>query len=394
MADEQKPAQPSTALMAVEKPTPMREMLSVLKDTGDPELFKFFARDIIEREVATARYGEDSRLARVFAASGAFDGISGTEVGVALAMTKIQLGRSWNMQPADAMEAINFINGRPSVATRYLGAKMQDAGISWDIEWSEDDKGACVGCSLHLKRWSPGSNQFEPIMGRVNGIDKQAVVSFTKKDAETAIIHEKGKEIRLIDKWNFKSWASDMYFARCVSRVRVRYAPNILSGILTREEAEDSGDTTGSPNGTGSARLAAASSAKIEDIGKRLVEAKGKGVVVFGSIDTPVQDVKAEEAKTAEATTSEPAKTDTDKAPWKERTEMYKFMSEMSSPATGIGKADYDRLMSEHKLDYSKMKFDAPETLACYRAMQARLAEIKKAPATDAPAGKNTGFAF
>lgn len=120
--------------------------------------------------------------------------------------------------------------------------------------------------------------------------------------------------------------------------------------------------------GNGSVQAALASHEKMADIGEKLA-----------------------------AASTAPAKTDpqpTDKAPWKERTEMYKFMSEMSSPATGIGKADYDRLMSEHKLDYSKMKFDAPETLACYRAMQARLAEIKKAPATDAPAGKNTGFAF
>src|ERR1039458_2129418 len=116
----------------------MRDMLAVLKDTGDPDLFKAFARDIIEREVAAARFGEDGMLARVFAASGAFDGIDGSQRGISMAMTKIQMGRSWNMQPADAMEAVFFINGRPSVATRYLGAKIQDAGVSWDIEWDQD----------------------------------------------------------------------------------------------------------------------------------------------------------------------------------------------------------------------------------------------------------------
>lgn len=244
MADEpqqQTDQKNETALMVpTERATPMREMLTVLKETGDPDLFKAFAHDIIEREVAAARFGQDGQLARVFAGSGVFDGIDGSQKGVALAMTKIQLGRSWNMPPADAMEAIFFINGRPSVATRYLSAKIQDAGISWDIEWDEDAAGVCTGCHLHLKRWAPGPNKYEPIMGKVNGKDQQAVVSFTKKDADNAVITEKGKQIKLSEKWNFQSWPADMYFARCISRVRTRYASNILSGVLTREEAEDS----------------------------------------------------------------------------------------------------------------------------------------------------------
>lgn len=241
MADEQQAEQKTeTALMVpIERATPMREMLTVLKETGDPDLFKAFAHDIIEREVAAARFGQDGQLARVFASSGVFDGIDGSQKGVALAMTKIQLGRSWNMPPADAMEAIFFINGRPSVATRYLSAKIQDAGISWDIEWDEDSAGTCTGCHLHLKRWS--GNKYEPIMGKVNGKEQQAIVSFTKKDADNAVITEKGKQIKLSEKWNFQSWPADMYFARCISRVRTRYASNILSGVLTREEAEDSG---------------------------------------------------------------------------------------------------------------------------------------------------------
>lgn len=245
MADEQQqqnePKTETALMVPIERTTPMREMLTVLKETGDPDLFKAFAHDIIEREVAAARFGQDGQLARVFAGSGVFDGIDGSQKGVALAMTKIQLGRSWNMQPADSMEAIFFINGRPSVATRYLSAKIQDAGISWDIEWDEDSSGVCTGCHLHLKRWNPSVNRYEPIMGKVNGKDQQAIVSFTKKDADNAVITEKGKQIKLSEKWNFQSWPADMYFARCISRVRTRYASNILSGVLTREEAEDSG---------------------------------------------------------------------------------------------------------------------------------------------------------
>lgn len=229
-----------TAIAVAQPRYPMREMLATLKEMNDPELFKAFAHDIIEREVASARFGQDWQLARVFASSGAFDGIQGTEQGVALAMTKIQLGRSWNMETADAMKSVFFINGRPSVESVYLAAQMQNAGLGWDLEWDEVD-GTCTGCHLHLKRWNPAAKRFDPVMGKVNGVDKQAVVSFTKKDADNAWIYENGKKIRLSEKFNYQSWGQDMFYARCISRVRTRYMPNVLSGVMTREEAEDAG---------------------------------------------------------------------------------------------------------------------------------------------------------
>ena len=53
------------------------------------------------------------------------------------------------------------------------------------------------------------------------------------------MIWEKGKQIKLSDKWNFQSWTEDMYFWRALSKFRRRHAPNVLRGAITREEAEE-----------------------------------------------------------------------------------------------------------------------------------------------------------
>jgi hypothetical protein len=334
----------------------MREMLTVLKETGDPELFKAFARDIIQREVARARFGEDSQLAMVFAGSGAFDGIDGSERGVSMAMTKIQMGRSWNMEPSDAMESIFFITGRPSVATKYISAKIQDAGIGWDIEWLEE-KDVCVGCRLHLKRWNPSTGKYDPITERVNGTERQAMVSFTKRDADQAMVHEKGKMIKLSEKWNFQSWPADMFFARCVSRVRTRYCPNVLSGVLTREEAEDSVTVDTAPLAIASARdtatterAATATQQKQESVANQLKERKAQA-----------------SAAPATATAAAPQAAATPQvSPWTERAGMN---SKINAEKKRLGEEVFGKIQSEHGIMLGSLDHADPKALAFYAAL-------------------------
>ena len=398
---QQSPDQ-TQALVPV-RSTPMREMLTILKETGDASLFQQFATDIIQRELAVARFGQDSQLARVFAASGAFNGINGTDQGVALAMTKIQLGRSWNMEIADAMKSVFFINGRPSVESSYLAAQMQNAGISWDIEWDEDNTKRCTGCHLHLKRWNPDTKKFDPIMGKVNGVERQAVVSFTKMDADTAMVFENGKTIKLSEKFNYQSWPGDMYFARCVSRARTRYCPNVLSGVMTREEAEDAGDGTQQVTGTsrGAERAALASATKLDEIGKKLEAAKPKPEPAapvqptVSSGASPVSDDAATQAAAPPpAATAQPSNVvsiSPDKAPWaavagKERPTMVKLYSEI---AQAVGKPAFEEIMTRHDFQWSeipKTPWDSPKVLACYREMEARV----KAPKVETAAVAET----
>ena len=236
-ADPVKDIKPSEQQVVTTRP--MLEVLGIL--SKDADLAKIYAREVVQQEVARALYDQDGRLARVFAMSGYFDDINGSTLEQALsqAMTKIQLGRSWQMQPADAMQHVYFTNGKPNVQNEFLAARMRDYGLDWDIEWFRSDKGICIGCSLWMKRRNPATGLYEPIMERENGQSSQARVTFTKKDADEAMIWEKGKQIRLSEKWNYKSWPEDMYYWRCVARARRRYATNVLTGALTRDEADE-----------------------------------------------------------------------------------------------------------------------------------------------------------
>jgi hypothetical protein len=356
--------QPETALAPVQKSYPMREMLTILKETGDAELFRSFAHDIIEREVAQSRFGQDAQLARTFAESGAFDGISGTNQGVALAMTKIQLGRSWNMAVSDAMKSLFFINGRPSVESSYLAAKMQDAGLSWDIAWDQDKDGTCTGCHLHLKRWNPDTKKYDPITGAVNGVTSQAVVSFTKRNADNAMVFEGGKKIRLSEKFNYQSWGEDMYFARCVSRVRTRYAPNVLSGVMTREESEDAGDGS-KPSGAEVKTLE-----KAADISDRIRQQKALSAVPAATAQTKASPAPAAAAEppapgptvnvpaAAPAQPAAPAPKPAVGVTWSDRTSMNSAFKQQQER---IGRAAFDALVSKNGIMFGSLKHDDPK---------------------------------
>ena len=227
------------------------ELLELIIAAG--ENAQSYAKQVVEGELAKDAFNQDQRLAKIFATSGVFADIKGTTElqAIATAMTKIQLGRSWGMSPADAMQFIYFTNGRPAVMTEAFAAKLKEAGYDWDtaFHWAVDkDRKTrrCVGCTILPKRWNPETKRYEQMMAKERSDsgalqDVQLEVSFTKEDADGAMIWEKGKQIKLSEKWNFQSWSEDMYFWRALSRFRRRYAPNVLSGATTREEAEEVG---------------------------------------------------------------------------------------------------------------------------------------------------------
>jgi hypothetical protein len=230
---------------------PMMEILNLL--SGDPEMARSYAKEVIGQEVAKAVFDQDWRLAKVFALSGVFADIQGTteQQAISTAMAKIQLGRSWNINPSDAMQFVYFTNGRPAVMNELFAAKMRDAGFDWDTDFQYEEtalnnrkRRQCVGCVLWPKRWNANKNAYESIKDR-HGDDVS--VSFTRDDADAALIWEKGKQIPLSEKWNFKAWAEDMYFWRAISRLRRRFATNVLSGVLMPEEAEELAPATERP---------------------------------------------------------------------------------------------------------------------------------------------------
>jgi hypothetical protein len=239
MATNTQAPPPEQAPLPEEEPRRRGSNKDLLDLIADDMSRQEFGKQIVEAELEKDLFAQDQRLARVFAESGAFDDLAKLQPrqAVALAMAKIQIGRSWGINPADSMQFIFFQNGRPSVQQELYAASMRDKGWDWDVQWSRDDKGKCTGCTLWLKKWDAESKSYKPVKDRQG---KEVSESFTKDDADTAMVHEKGGMIKLSDKWNFKSWGRDMYFWRALSRLRRFHATNVLRGAALPFEAEES----------------------------------------------------------------------------------------------------------------------------------------------------------
>lgn len=235
------------ALPAPERSKASNQLIEQLKDLPagavDRERLTTWLSSLIDAELARQHYSYDRALARDFAICGLFDDIKGStmEQAIAQAMVKIQLGRSWGFGAADSMRYVFFTNGKPSTENEIVASKLQQAGWNWDVEWiteTTQHKGKpwnkTVGCRLWPKKWNSTEQAYIPLTDR----DGEPVsVEFTEADADHAQIWEKGKQIPLSQKWNFQSWGRDMYYWRCISRFKKWYAPNVLRGGVTREEA-------------------------------------------------------------------------------------------------------------------------------------------------------------
>lgn len=221
-----------------------RVTIEQLKDLPESDHKTGWINALVDAEVARLNYAQDRNLARDFWACGQFEDLKNLspQQAVATAITKQQIGRMWGLKAADSIKSVVFINGRPSLENDVVAARLAEAGWAWDIEWIETEAQyknkpikQCIGCRLWPKRWSRNESQYLPVLDR-NG--EPVSVEFTEADAEKAMIWEKGKQIPLTQKWNYQSWARDMYYWRSISRLKKFYAPNIMrGGAVMREEA-------------------------------------------------------------------------------------------------------------------------------------------------------------
>lgn len=234
---------PSTPVKRNEERRVTIEQLAQLGPMASDDRRVAWVNALVDADVARQSYATDVALAKQFALCGQFDDIKGSsqEQEIATAMVKIQLGRAWGFNAADAMQHVFFTNGRPGTQNEIVAAKLKQAGYDWDIEWlenTEQHKGRpwkrCVGCTLWPKQWSAREQCYKPLLDRDGN---EISVSFTEADADHAMIWEKGKQIPLSEKWNFKSWGRDMYYWRAISRFKKYHAPHVLRGAVLREEA-------------------------------------------------------------------------------------------------------------------------------------------------------------
>jgi hypothetical protein len=165
--------------------------------------------------VESDMFAHNQRLARMFCASGYFADIKGTspEQGIAQAMVKIELGRAIGLTPAQSMQSIYIVNGRPALDSQIRAARMKLLGYEWRFTQMDDH-----GCIMDISR----------------GGEHLGSIGFTEADAKKADLLNKAGGM-------YTKWASDMYFARAVTRAQRRFAPEALQSldILDRFEADD-----------------------------------------------------------------------------------------------------------------------------------------------------------
>lgn len=302
---------PQPQQQLIESPRPPRDTMRLLEmvlSNSNPSQANF-AKDLIQAEIARDAFDQDYRMAKVFAASGEFGDMKDkTEFqGIATAMAKIQLGRHWGLLPPDAMRFVHFNNGKPSLEAEAIALKLMEAGWEWDLEFPEE-KGVCIGCVLWPKR-RDANGTVHPLRDKSGN---PVSISFGKAEAEKALYWENKQQKRLIDKWNYQSWAADMYFARCITRLKKRYASNILSGVITPDEAADAGETD-IPVGS-QADADRVAQEKIEDLRRRgfkVVEVKStpvKDAPQVAQHTTPINKGQGKETATAVTGETESAK--------------------------------------------------------------------------------------
>lgn len=203
-------------------------------------------KSLLEVEMQQRAFELDHKAARAAALSGEFTGLKHKtpEQAIATMLTKMIVGRSWGFNQGDAMAHVYFVNGRPSVENDLVATKLQQLGWQWepqfDYEEVSDKSGKwqrCTRCTLWLSKYNPQTRKYEPVLDRKG---QPVSVSFGAAEADHAMIYQGGQKVALSSKDTYQSFAQDMFYWRCIARVRKYYCPAALrGGAVMREEAQD-----------------------------------------------------------------------------------------------------------------------------------------------------------
>lgn len=207
---------------------------------------------LIEQELSRLQFNNDYRLAKMFSEAGYFDsaGYKSPPMTAEQAMAKIEVGRSWGINPADSIRFIFIVNGKPSVEESVFASRLQSAGWSWEPQFIGGEGPMCKGVRLFIekdgkpymkpKRKDSGDVELDssgqPIM-------RQVTVEFTEEMARLIKVFENGQQIPLINKkgpWS-DGWRSNMMYWRCLAQFRRFHVPHVMSGALLRDELRDIG---------------------------------------------------------------------------------------------------------------------------------------------------------
>jgi len=187
----------------------------------------------------------NQRLANAFAASGQFEDMRNLtkDQAIATALLKIELGRTMGYEAADSMSIVHLIKGRVSIAAKALAARLRREGYDWTFVVHTDQECEVLVMKdgnyiMEVAKDDKGKPKYQEVIGEDKQVRKMPVltaasVRFTVEQAKTAGLTKDGS--------GWTKYPADMLWARVITRIVNRYAPEIMHGVnvITTEEARD-----------------------------------------------------------------------------------------------------------------------------------------------------------
>ena len=243
---------------------------------------KTLERNMQELRLEEGRFEFQQRRAKLFAASGLFGPPADSQMAIAQAMVKIELGGSMGFTPAESLQGINIIKGVTSIAAALRASRMQACGYDWAVDWLGTHD-APEGCRLWLyQNGKPIMRIKRDAAGKVQTakdgtpLEEQVFEEFTKADAQKQ---------ELLGKDNWKKAPRNMYFARAITNLQRFYAPKVLNiNLPSTEEIADQ-----EPPAV-SRRESEHASINLDQITPSAAENRGHDDTASGNITLPAQD--------------------------------------------------------------------------------------------------------
>jgi hypothetical protein len=172
---------------------------------------KFAEEKLSLSKIETAKTYDISTLektAKLFAESGMFP----DSKSMSQCFVKIMAGREWGINPFSAMQNINIIQGKPAMSGALISSLIKKSG-KYNYKVHEHTNKNC-----RIEFFEEGKSVGESVFGEV-----QATIITTR---------ENGQTIRLIDKYNYKSYPEAMYFNRALTKGARMYCPDVFDGSI------------------------------------------------------------------------------------------------------------------------------------------------------------------
>lgn len=157
--------------------------------------------------VALQTFADMQRFAQAAVSAGYWKDLKS----VAQAVMKVQMGLELGMKPIQSFTRIHVIEGKPSLSAEAMGALVKASGKYRLVEKAGDDKAAEV--AVYEKSG--------------DGWDYLGSGRFTIQNAQEAGLKNRN---------NWKSYASDMLWARALSRACRRHCSDVVMGFYVPED--------------------------------------------------------------------------------------------------------------------------------------------------------------